>query len=1057
MEHRLLQCKRSLSRLFVSSMLVFICFAYTDAQNVVKGKVVDESNEALIGVNVLVKGTQNGTATDLDGMFTLSDVDPNATLVLTYIGYQATEIPVNGQSNLEVVMGGDAQLLNEVVVVGYGTQKKVTLTGSLATLAPEELKANPVGNVSQALQGRVSGVTIENSNTPGSDAKIRIRGLGTINNNNPLWVIDGVPRTGGINEIAPGDIKSITVLKDASATAIYGARGANGVILVTTIRGEKDQAPQISFNTRMGVLKNFSKYDMLDVDEFGEMLWLQYNNSGIDPSHPVYGSGASPRVPKYILPAGVDQIDPSQYDIVTFPITEANAEGTDWYDEMFNEGYVQDYSLTVTGGTENTTYGFSGSYLKEDGILIKTGFERYTLRSNVSTSITKWLEIGETLGLSYTNDYGNQEQGGSNAPFGQLLELTAIMPVYDIEGNWAPVSRLTGIEANNNPVARLHRREDNVNQDLGLTGNAYMQVKPMENLTIKSLVGVNYSNFHGRYPLEANPESYVARPSAQLTESYSRGVQWNWVNTIDYRFQLGDRNNFNVLLGTEAINSNSENISASRNQYFLETESYLVLSAGEDNIQNSGSGSEWATQSYFGKVTYDYDNKYLVDFTVRRDGSSRFGVNNRYGVFPAASVGWVISEEDFFSDNSFLDFVKLRLSWGRSGNDQIGNYNGFSTYRTSRDFSYYPIDGSNNTVVSGFESAAFGNVNAKWETTTTYNLGLDLNLGGNFDISFDLWQRNTDDMLYRQSIPAVYGQASTPSVNVGDMKNRGFDLQLGYFGTGMGGDLKYNVSASISHYKNEIVRLSSNDDEAILGSPIREQIYTRAEIGTAFPQFFGYEIEGIFQTAEEAAAHAEFGSYNSPGHFKFKDINGDGVIDADDRTYIGNPHPDLTGGLNGSVSYKRFNLQANIYGSFGNDILNLNRRSLDFNLFQRNRSKDRLYKSWGSPYLDDNSQATLPIAEVNDAISQLPSSYYIEDGSYLRLQNLQVGYTFPKEAFGNAPIEGLNAYLMMTNVFTITGYSGLDPAIQTSDSRYGVDLATWPAPRRYTFGLNLKL
>ena len=1052
--------KESRKLFLLSAILLF--YGPLLAQQTITGMVTDEDGEALIGATVTVKGTTIGTITDVEGQYGIQ-VSPEAeTLVFSFVGMETQEISIGGQAEINATLNPDIRGLEEVVVIGYGSRKKENLTGSVATVDTEDLSLNPTGNITQSLQGMAPGVEVTNSNTPGSDAKIRIRGLGTINNNNPLWVIDGVPSWGGINQINPAEIESINVLKDAASTAIYGARGANGVILVTTIQGKKGQKPQINFNVRYGTVRNTQEHDMLNVEEFGEMLWLQSQNSDVVPTHPIYGSGAEPRIPRYLIPAGADEADLSLYDQETFPITEANAAGTDWYKEVYNPGMTQEYTLAVTGGSENTTYGFSAGYLDEEGIVKRTGFDRYSFRSNISTDITNWLEVGQNIGLSHINNWGYQDEGGSNSTFGQLLELTAIMPVYDVMGNYAPVSRLNGLQANNNPVARADRRQDFTRKNIGILGNAYAKITFIENLSLKSSLGINFNDYHAKSPLEPNPESYVARPDAILTEDASEVRQWNWINTLNYSTTFADRHLVEVLLGTEAISNRSQNFSASRTQFFLTSEDYWVLDAGEGEMLNSGSASDWSTFSVFGRLHYELDNKYLLDATLRRDGSSRFGRENRYGTFPAFALGWRVSQENFMAGiNNWMDFLKIRASWGQSGNDQIGNYNGFTTFRSSRDFSYYPITGSNNTITPGFESAAFGNPDAKWETITSINVGVDATFFNFIDLTVDLWQRNTEDMLYPRGIPFVFGRADIPSVNIGDMKNTGVDIQLGLNGSGLNNNLKYNVSANVSHYRNEIVKLSDVDQEAIIGSSIREQVYTRAEKGTAFPQFFGYEILGIFQTEEEAnnhpAAFGEDGTYNAPGHFKYKDVNQDGVINDDDRTYIGNPHPDFTAGLNASIQYKQFDLAAAFYASVGNDILNLTRRTLDFNLFQRNRSARRLYESWGSPYLENNEDAKMPIAELNDTGSQLPSSYYVEDGSYLRLRSIQLGYNVPKDFLQTISLSNLRVYLMANNLFTITKYSGLDPQIQTSDRSFGIDLGNWPAPKRFLIGVSIGL
>lgn len=1024
----------------------------------VSGVVHDRNGNPMPGVNILEKNTSNGTTTDIDGKYVLEVTDENAVIIFSFIGYTTQEVSVAGRSVVDVVLSEDVQNLEEVVVVGYGTQKKVSLTGSLSTVDSEVFRKNATGSITQSLQGSIAGATVTTGNTPGSDAQIRIRGISTINNNNPLWIIDGVPRTGGINQLSPAEIESITVLKDASATAIYGARGANGVILVTTINGKKSQPLQISVNSQIGVLKNIRRYDMLNTQELAELIWLQFENSGIPPSHPIFGSGATPKIPKYLLPAGADDVDLSLYDRVSYPITEANLEGTDWYDAILNEGVVKENTIVLSGGSENTTYAFSGSSLHEDGMVKMTGFKRYNMRSNITFEPVKWLSIGENLGVSYTKSEGDLRESGEGSIFGQLLDVAPIMPIYDVMGNWAPLTRLTGIQANLfHPLAELDYRKDFITENLALNGNVFATVKPLKNLSLKTQFGINYGNSHSKSPLEINPESYVARVFAELSESYSMGRTWNWINTLDYNATYNNDHNFGILIGTEAISSLSQNLGASRNQFLLTTENYWVMNAGEGNIQNSGSASDWSTFSLFGRLNYDYKGKYLVSFTTRRDGSSRFGPSYRYGVFPAFSVGWLLTEESFMgATENWLDFLKLRFSWGESGNDQIGDYNAFTTFNQTRELSYYPLTGSNSGLTTGFQSAVFGNPNARWESTTTTNIGIDATLFGKIDLTLDVWQRNTNDMLYRVSMPMVVGQATYPFVNIGDMENKGIDLQLDY-SSGSKGDFSYKVGLVVSHYKNKIVKLSDNPSEAIIGSAIRDQIYTRSEIGTSFPQYFGYKVEGIFQTQEEVSAHPAFGSYNAPGRFKFADVNGDGVVDDKDRTYIGNPHPDFTAGLNGNVRYKNFDLTASFYASVGNDIMNVNRRTLDFNLFQKNRGKRRLYESWGSPYLADNRDAKMPIAEINDAVSQLPSSYFVEDGSFLRLQSVQLGYNLPESIIGRLSLKQLRLYTMVTNVFTITKYEGLDPQIQTSDSGLGIDIAEWPTPRRFVFGLNLKL
>ena len=1024
----------------------------------VSGKVTDEKGNPLAGVTVALKGTTIGSSTDSKGNFSIN-VGKGQVIVFSFVGYKSKEIQFDGQSFIEVQLQLSSLTLEDVVInIGYGTRKKIDLTGSVSTVNQKVLEANAVGNISDALQGSAPGVNVTTSNLPGNDAKIRIRGLGTINNNNPLWVVDGVPVTEGPNNISPSEIESITVLKDAASTAIYGARGANGVILVTTVQGKKGSAPQVKFNARTGLARNTKQYDLLNVKEYGEMLWLQSKNSGVAPNHPAYGSGPEPTIPKYLLPAGENHVNDSLYNIVSFPITEANPNGTDWFSEVFKPSITQQYSVSVSGGSEKTTYAFSMGALNEGGIVRYTGFNRYTLSANVNSNVSKWFEVGENLRLAYTNNKGLQQEGESGA-MGTLAQLSAIMPVYDIKGNFAPVSRLTGFDPLDNPVGDLKRGKDFTQEVLSMDGNVHSTISFLKNFSYKTFFGFSINRGYNNSPLNANPDSYQARSFDQLTNAANEVFQWNFTNTLDYFKKFNQTHTVEVLLGTEAINNESRNFSATRIQYLLTNSDYYVLDAGQGTQSNSGNASDWSTFSYFGRVHYGYLDRYLVDAVFRRDGSSRFGSLNRYGNFPSFALAWVASDENFLaSTNKWMNYLKIRASWGESGNDQIGNYNGFTTFSTNPSFSNYPMSGSNNSYTSGFQSLAFGNPNAKWETTTSTNIGFDATFFNRLNLTIDLWQRNTSDMLYPKGIPSVVGQANIPSVNIGDMQNRGLDLQINF-----GSDrlkkhsLIYDLTFNFSHFKNKIVKLSDVAGEKIIGDLYRGAIYTRAQSGTSFPEFYGYKVIGIFQTESEVDKYPPFGTYNAPGHFKFADVNGDGKIDEGDQTFIGTPFPDFTVGFTGDVQYKQFDLTADFYASVGNDIVNVVRRSLDFNFFQWNRGKTRLYESWGSPYLKDNKDAKMPIAELNDATDMLPSSYFIEDGSYLRLQTLQLGYSLPKPFLDKIRMNKIRVYIMATNVFTITKYSGLDPQIQTSDNQLGIDFGNWPTPKRYLFGLNVTL
>lgn len=1046
----------------------------SQAKATITGTVKGEDGEPLIGATVMVKGTGTGTITDLDGNFSLDVSEGEDVLVISYTGYQAQEVNIGGRTTLDIVLSSSISQLDEVVVIGYGARQAGELTGSVTSLNAEDMEEMVAVNTTDALKGSVSGVTIIDSHTPGGGANIRIRGLGTINNNDPLWIVDGVPNA----SVNPENIETLSILKDASAQAIYGARAANGVIIVTTKSGKKNQPLQVNFDVRRGVMQNTNSFDLLNTQEYGEVLWLEAanENGGTLPegfSHEQFGSGAQPSIPNYISPAGASQANLDAYDPVNNIIMASNPQGTDWLDEADQAGTYQDISLGINGGSEKTTYAFQAGYLQEEGILKYTSFERYNLRANITTNPTDWLEIGERIGITYSQDNGDQSNNGEGSIMGWIYRIQPIIPVRDVAGNYAG-SRAPRLGNGSNPVWLLDNNQNDRTQRMRFNGNFYAKADLVRGLSFKSLFGVNHNTAQGRnltFIEQANAQRATIN---SYSESNNMTIQWNWSNTLEYRKIFGDIHDLTVLLGTEAIENNFRQNSAGRQGYFLTTPDFFQLDAGTTNQVNGGNSSSWALFSMFGRLNYQLADKYLLEAVVRRDASSRFGADNNVGVFPAVSVGWRISEESFmdFSEN-WLNLLKVRAGYGVSGNDQIGNYNSYTTFvsviseapwdRTapSGSSSYYPIDGGNETDGAvGFKRNTLGNTAVEWERTTTTNFGVNMTIFDRIDIMVDLWQRNTENMLFQQQIPAVVGRAIVPSINVGEMLNRGFDVEVAYSGTGLQNELKYSLGLNVSRYKNELVSLSGNENEFLQGGTVRGQNFTRAEQGSQYPAFYGYTIDGIFQSAQEADAHpavTEDPAYNQEGVFKIQDTNGDGQIDADDRSFIGSPHPDFTAGFSVNLSYKGFKFYTNFYASVGNDVVNAVRGLVDFNKFQGNRSARRLYESYGSPYLSDNANATMPMARINDERDQRPSTYFIEDGSYLRMQNLRLSYDLNRLFPGNGTFRSLTLYFHTNNLFTATGYSGLDPEIGSSGLNTGVDKGGWPTARRYLFGISLGL
>lgn len=1061
--------------LFVFAVIMAFSTGAWAQQKTINGTVIDDTGSPLPGVTVVVQGTTTGTITNVDGVYQLEVPQSANTLVFSYIGMLRQVVEIGSQTTINITMQPDVIGVDEVVVVGYGTRLKEELTGAVSSVSEEALQISQAPSVVSRLQGQVSGVTITSSNRPGGDATIRIRGIGTINDSNPLYVIDGVP-VGPGNNLNPNDIESISILKDASSAAIYGTRGANGVVLITTKRGRLNQEPTIRFSARTGVTNATNKYDLLDTKEYADAVWLSRANRGSTAPHTQYGSGATPQIPDYILPGGAMEgdpsVDPSLYSYPDYVIFKANKEGTDWYEEIYQAGVVQEYDLSVNGGGQKGIYSFSANYLDEDGMLIHTNFKRYGFRMNSEAQFNDWFKAGESLHASYVDEHGRFTDNAEDSSLSDAYRAQPIIPVYDIMGNFAG-SKAPEMGNSENPVARLTRAKNNNGKYVRVLGNVFGEVTFFEGLSFRSLLGYNFGQWNYKGYGLPNYEHSEPNRTNSLSVNTNYSLQWNWSNTLTFNKTFADIHKINVVLGTEAIDNNYQETNASRSQYFSEDPNYMELNSGESNIQNSGYGSEWSMFSIFGRVNYDIMGRYFLEATVRRDGSSRFSEANRYGTFPAFSGAWAFSEESFMSStDNWLDLGKLRLGWGVSGNDRIGNYNSYSTYGMHVLESSYDLGGTNTSMISGFRPATLGNEDVTWETTRTLNIGLDLNMLDNrLSFSADVWQRNTSDMLFREPIPQVLGVATAPFVNVAEMKNNGFDIEVGYHNTRADGDFRYSITANASHYKNEITKLSGDPDRTVDAGSLRQMTYTRYATGTAFPEFFGYIVDGIFQTQAEADAHPQYTDtdYNQPGHFKFRnvddslvDTDGDGepdsqLINADDRTFIGSPHPDVVGGLNIDLGYKNFDLNMFFYGSYGNEMVNYVTRWIDYGMFNGGLSKKALYESWGSPHLNGNNEAAaLPKLDQSD-ISQQPSTAFIEDASFFRLKTLRLGYNLPTSVLQKVQVKSLRVYAQVTNVFTLTKYSGLDPELNSSGSGMGLDQGAWPTPRQVMFGVNLGL
>lgn len=1040
-------------------------------QTTVTGTVTDSNGVPLPGANVVEKGTTNGVQTDFDGNYALN-VQPGAVLVISYIGFLAIEVSVGSNSVIDVSLQEDARALDEVIVTGYGTQSKREITGAVTTVDAEQLLSVPATTFAQQLQGRAAGVNIINNATPGGEATVRIRGFGTIGNNNPLFVIDGVP-TQSQGNLNPNDIESLQVLKDASAASIYGSRAANGVIIITTKKG-KAGASKIEYNSYYGWQTSAEDVEALNARDLGEYLYLADYYAGKTPSHGQYKFSGSPEnpqisIPNYVFPSGAATANESLYSLTPSNIYAiTRSADTDWWEEVTQSNVpITNHQIQASGATDSSQYAFTLNYFSQDAILRHVGYERVSIRLNSSTkTLGGKLEIGENFTVSLDNRKGGYNNDGEQNAISGAYKHHPLLPVYDIAGNFAG-SRGQNLGNNFNPYAILFRQQDNRSKRFRLFGNAYMKTRLFDLLDVQSSFGVD---MFGRRALEIGrpqPEYVEGNFINGSTSRFQEGYQWTFTNTISYSETFNDVHDIDAYVGVESIEAFGQEFGAGRQRFpFESTDIISYLSAGNQGfVSNYGNvQTDFALWSQFAKFNYSYKGKYLAQAIVRNDASSRFTSAANSAVFPAFSLGWRLSDESFMDGVSFIDDLKLRYGWGQTGNQEIGDYNSYTQFTAGNSQAAYPIDGSSGSNTPGFAASVFGNPNARWETTTSNNLGFDSFLfDSRLSLEFDLWNRTTSDLLLRVPIAYSAGDAGAPAVNVGEMYNEGVDINLNW--SDQIGDFGYSIGGNFSTYRNEIRKLDAFDTP-LFGQSRRVPSLTITEVGSPISMFYGFQVEGIFQTQAEANAWPKYASYNAPGKFKIADTDGNGVINDNDRTVIGNPHPDFVYGINLNVNYK--NLSLNIFGngSVGNDIFNYVRYFADFNTFQGNRSIRALTDAWQpsnpsaprSQWIAANPNATSPIMDANDQVSSRPSTYLIEDGTYFRLRNIQLTYDFG-DAINNAlGITGGQVYLQGQNLLTITNYSGANPEIQTgADTTLGYDGGFMPVSKAIILGLNINL
>ena len=1063
MKKRLL---KGMGRIVPMFLFMLLLTAVAFAQRNVSGRVTAPDGSPIVGATVAVKGSNVAVSTGSDGSYTIS-VPNDGVLVVSYIGYESQEFAAASRGDFNVRLASRTNSLSEVVVTGYQSQAKKDITGSVAVVNSADLKSIPAANAESQLQGRASGVTVITDARPGVGASVRIRGFASFGDNQPLYIIDGVP-AGSLAGINPNDIESMQVLKDAAAASIYGARASNGVIIVTTKKGRQGGA-KVSYNMYYGTQNPGKGYDpqLLNPQEYADLTWLAYKNSGSTPPSAQYGSGATPILPDYILPGGAKEgdprVNPNLYNLNlddiggSYLIHKANKTGTKWYDEVTQTAPIMNHNISVSGGSQDRSrYMMSFDYFDQKAMTIYNYFKRYTLRVNTEFNVKKNIRIGENFQVlvSDNNTTGNNSEGSA---LGMSFRSLQIIPVKDIAGNWAG-SRGPNMGNAQNPVANQYRARDNRGQDLALFGNLYAEADFLRHFTARTSIGgqMSYGNYYffnfKTYELAEN------NTGNGYTEGFNRFRSWTWTNTLAYKNNWG-KHDLNALVGTEAIEEWGRAIEGFRNSYFIEDPNFRALNSGGAAGQraNGAPYTPASLFSVFGTANYVYNDRYLLSATVRRDGSSRFGPSFRYGVFPAFSVGWRVSQEEFMKNVKWITDLKLRASWGQMGNQRINPANQFDAYVGGPGSSNYDITGSSNSTIQGFQQSFVGNPNGKWETNTTTNVGFDATLfGGRTELIVEWYNKSTSDLLFR--LPAIAtagaGAATNPAFfNVASMKNTGIDLMLRQ-NANIGGanGVKFDGTLTFTTYKNTITKIAEGlDYYNARGSRIGE--WVRNQVGHPLSAFFGYKVQGLFKDAAEvSSAPAQDGA--APGRFRYEDLNGDKVINDQDRTFLGNPNPKFSYGLQMNASWKGFDAGIFFYGVQGKDIMNYYRWWVDFfPSFQGNKSRDLLYNSW----TPTNTGARTPIAEntSNFSTNAVVNSYYLEDGSYLRLKNLTLGYTLPASVTNKIKIDRLRFYVQGTNLFTATKYTGLDPEIIGGDDSFGVDEGIFPTPKQILIGVNL--
>ncbi|MCD8259302.1 MAG: TonB-dependent receptor [Bacteroides uniformis] len=968
-------------------------------QITVQGVVKDQTGETVIGASVMEKGTTNGTITGIDGDFSLN-MSPNGTLVVSFVGYKTQEVQVKGQKQLQVVLSEDAEMLDEVVVIGYGTMKKSDLTGAVSSIGNKDIKDSPVSNLGQAIQGKISGVQIVDAGKPGDNVSIKIRGLGSINNCDPLVVIDGVPTDLGLSSLNMADVERLDVLKDASATAIYGSRGANGVVMITTKRGTEGKG-------KLAVSANYSFQNatnvpsLLNAAQYAELSNDMMVNSGRNPN------------PEWANPSEL-------------------GAGTDWMDELLRTGVMQNYTVSYSGGNEKSHYYVSGGFLDQSGIVKSVNYRRFTFQSNSDAQVLKWLKFSNNITFSADT----KKSGSYN--IGDALKALPIYPVKNEDGSWSgPDGNSEWYGSTRNPIGPTELNKSQTD-GYNFLANLTAELTFTKWLKFKSTFGYDakfwfIDNFTPKYNWKPTPTEETSR-----YKSDNKSFTYLWDNYFLFDHTFSEKHRVGLMAGMSAQWNTNDYLNAQKNVFMFDN--VHEMDNGEEMYAIGGNETEWALLSYMARVNYSYEDRYLLTATIRRDGSSRFGKKHRWGTFPSVSVAWRASQEKWFPKNDYINDLKVRAGYGVTGSQaSVGNYSYLASYNTS----VYPfgISSGNQTALV---SSTLANPYVHWEEVAQTNIGFDASLfNSRVMFSFDAYLKETRDMLVKASIPITSGfeDTTTTYTNAGKVRNQGIEMSLHTINPT--GELGWETNLTATYNKNKIKDL--NSDVPYYINQINNSYVMMLAKDYPINVFYGYVTDGIFQNQSEVNTHAvQPGA--EPGDIRFRDLNNDGVINDSDRTVIGNPNPSWLFSMNNSLSYKGFELSVFLQGIAGNKIYNANNIDNTGMAAAYNQTTDVLKRWQGEGTSNSMPRAVFGDPNQNTRVSDR----FVENGSYLRLKNITLSYTFPKQWLQKAQIENARLSLSCENVATITGYSGFDPEVGIN----GIDQNRYPISRTFSLGLN---